>query len=73
MASIPSAYEIAQAAMQVPDFTPVAELAKAACMIGAAGAAPYTQIMVAGYYMPAWQAKIAEAQFMVLLGVSHTN
>lgn len=73
MIKIPSDQEIAMAAMHVQDFTPVAELAKAACMVGAAGASPYSQTMVAGYYMPAWQAKIVEARFMALLGMSHTN
>jgi hypothetical protein len=72
MTDVPNAQQIAMAAMQVQDYTPVAELAKAACMVQP-GPGPYHQIMVAGCYMPAWQAKIAEAQFMLFLGMSHTN
>ncbi len=65
--NIPTAYEIVQAVTQLPDFTPMAELAKAVCMIGTAANYPYNQVMVAGCYMPAWKAKIVEAQFMAFL------
>ncbi|MES2783003.1 MAG: hypothetical protein V4657_09420 [Pseudomonadota bacterium] len=68
MDNIPSAQEIVMAVKQCPDYSPVAELAKASCMIGG-WRDPYSQTMVGGMWLPAWQAKIAEAQFMVLLGV----
>ena len=64
---IPSALDIALFAANVPDYSPMAELAKAACMIGTYY--PYDMRMVAGVNMTAWQAKIAEAQFMALLQI----
>ena len=66
MTNIPQLWEIVQAVQQTPDPSPVAEMAKAACMIQ--GRQPYDQVFVSGYYLQAWQAKIVEAQIMLLIG-----
>lgn len=63
-----NAMSIAIMASNVPDYTSVAELAKAACMV-TDWRAPYDRVIIAGIDMFAWQAKIAEANFMVLLSV----
>ena len=65
--SVPSSYDIAIAAATVPDYCPAAELAKTVCMLR--NEHPYDRRTVAGINMACWQARIAEAQFMSLLGV----
>lgn len=61
-----SPYEIAAAVLSLPDFSLEAELAKVA--VEASGRLnPYDEIIVAGYMMSAWRAKIVEARIFNLL------
>lgn len=65
---LPTAHDIAMSALAVPDYSPLAELAKAAVMVTGIGWPSDTRI-VAGVQLTAWQAKIAEAQFIALLAI----
>ena len=62
-----SANDIAWAVSIIPDYTPIAEMAKAACCLSGTYH-PYDRRMCGHVEMPGWQAKIFEAQIMVLLG-----
>jgi hypothetical protein len=66
---LPTAQEIAIDVSRIPDYTPIAELAKSACVVSGM-MHPYDRRMVGGIELPAWQAKICEAQFMILLAGS---
>lgn len=66
---LPSPQDIAMAALAVPDYSPLAELAKAAVMVTGIGWPSDTRI-VAGVQLTAWQSKIAEAHFMAILSMS---
>jgi hypothetical protein len=62
---VPTAMEIALACSAVPDFSPIAELAKVA-----AWNSPYCgDGHVAGIYLNFWQKQIFNAQITVLLGM----
>lgn len=64
-----SPIQIAAAVLNIPDYSNEAELAKVAVEAGGR-LDPYDEIMVAGYMMSAWRAKIAEARIFYLLGGS---
>ena len=60
------ANEVAASVLQIPDFCNEAELAKVA--VEASGRLnPYDEIMVSGYMMSAWRAKIVESRIFYLL------
>jgi len=61
----PTAQDIALACSHVPDFSPLAELAKVAAMV-----TPISSVgPVGGVYLTDWQMQIFHAQIMVLLGI----
>jgi hypothetical protein len=64
-APLPTAQEIALACQRVPDFSPLAELAKVAAMM-----APHRgDGCVQGVHLTYWQKQIFDAQIMALLGM----
>ena len=64
--NLPTAMDIAMSVISIKDYTPIAELAKDSLIInGSRGC--YYRVTIGGIDMPAWQAEIAKAQFMLLL------
>jgi hypothetical protein len=64
-APLPTAQQIALACQRVPDFSPMAELAKVAAFMS-----PHRgDGNIEGVYLTYWQKQIFGAQIMVLLGM----
>jgi hypothetical protein len=64
---LPTGQEIAIDVSKIADFTPIAELAKVACIVDEV---PPRSGIVFGVYLTNWQKKIFSAQIASLLGMS---
>jgi hypothetical protein len=65
---IPTSQEIALAVSLIPDYSPISELAKSACITGD-GLDPYDTRMVSSVQLSGWQCKIFSAQIAALMAV----